>query len=168
MITTRRITRIYECTYKVYTFYYMWHWGEILVHIKMHLCCYQKVATRSRSVSVHLDLSYDAFTSPTRFVGNIRVTRPISHEICRGEILVHIKMHLCCYQKVATRSRSVSVHLDLSYDAFTSPTRFVENIRATRPLSREICRMVLWPKFGHSTTLNNKGYRAHKVMGSVS
>ena len=28
--------------------------------------------------------------------------------------------------------------------------------------------VVLWPKFGHSTTLNNKGYRVHKVMGSVS
>ena len=51
---------IYESTYKVYTFYYMWHWGEILVDIKMHPFCYQKVATRSRSVSVHLDLSYDA------------------------------------------------------------------------------------------------------------
>ena len=38
----------------------MWHWGEILVDIKMHLFCYQKVGTRSRSVSVHSDLSYDA------------------------------------------------------------------------------------------------------------
>ena len=38
-------TRIYESTYKVYTFYYMWHWGEILVDIKMHPFCYQKVAT---------------------------------------------------------------------------------------------------------------------------
>ena len=28
--------------------------------------------------------------------------------------------------------------------------------------------VVQWPKFGHSTTLNNKGYRAHKEMGHVS
>ena len=31
-----------------------------------------------------------------------------------------------------------------------------------------IFSMYVWPKFGHSTTLNNKGYRAHKLMGSVS
>ena len=37
--------------------------------------------------------------------------------VALGEILVYIKMHLCCYQKVATRSRSVSVQSDLSYDA---------------------------------------------------
>ena len=37
--------------------------------------------------------------------------------VALGEILVDIKMHPFCYQKVATRSRSVSVHLDLSYDA---------------------------------------------------
>ena len=34
-----------------------------------------------------------------------------------GGILVDIKMHPFCYQKVATRSRSVSVNSDLSYDA---------------------------------------------------
>ena len=27
--------------------------------------------------------------------------------------------------------------------------------------------VVQWPKFGHSTTLNNKGYKAHKEMGHV-
>ena len=27
--------------------------------------------------------------------------------------------------------------------------------------------MVEWPKFGHSTTLNNKGYKAHREMGDV-
>ena len=36
------------------------HWGEFLVDIKMHLFYYQKDRTRSRSVSVHSDLSYDA------------------------------------------------------------------------------------------------------------
>ena len=35
----------------------------------------------------------------------------------KGGILVDIKMHLFGYQKVGTRSRSVSVHSDLSYDA---------------------------------------------------
>ena len=34
-----------------------------------------------------------------------------------GGNLVDIKMHLFGYQKVGTRSRSVSVHTDLSYDA---------------------------------------------------
>ena len=68
----RRNTRIilYESTYKVYTFYYMWHWGEILVDIKMHPFCYQKVATRSRSVSVHLDFSYDASRAHRRGRGD--------------------------------------------------------------------------------------------------
>ena len=31
--------------------------------------------------------------------------------------MVDIKMHLFCYQKDRTRSRSVSVHSDLTYDA---------------------------------------------------
>ena len=44
----------------------MWHWGEILVDIKMHLFCYQKVGTRSRSVSVHSDLSYDESSGTLR------------------------------------------------------------------------------------------------------
>ena len=46
-------------------------------------------------------------------------TKYIHSIICGtgGEILVHIKMNPFCYQKVATRFRSVSVHLDLSYDA---------------------------------------------------
>ena len=46
-------------------------------------------------------------------------TKYIHSIICGtgGEILVDIKMHPFCYQKVATRSRSVSVNLDLSYDA---------------------------------------------------
>ena len=59
-----------QCTYKVYTFYYMWHWGEISVHINMHLFCYQKLAIRSRSVSVHLDLSYDALHAHRRGRGD--------------------------------------------------------------------------------------------------
>ena len=60
----------------------------------------------------------------------------------------------------------------------------VENIGLTRPLSHEICKVVLsvyspilshtltvvvqWPKFGHSTTLNNKGYKPHREMRHVS
>ena len=46
-------------------------------------------------------------------------TKYIHSIICgtEGENLVHIKMHLFCYQKVATRFRRVSVHSDLSYDA---------------------------------------------------
>ena len=31
--------------------------------------------------------------------------------------MVDIKMHLSCYQKDRTKSRSVSVHSDLNYDA---------------------------------------------------
>ena len=34
-------------------------------------------------------------------------------------------------------------------------------------LSRTLIVVVQWPKFGHSTTLNNKGYKAHKEMGHV-
>ena len=66
----RRNTLIYESTYKVYTLYYMWHWGEILVDIKMHYFCYQNVATRSRSVSVHLDFSYEASRAHRRGRGD--------------------------------------------------------------------------------------------------
>ena len=44
--------------------------GEILVDIKMHLFCYEKVATRSRSVSVHSDLSYDALCAHRRGRGD--------------------------------------------------------------------------------------------------
>ena len=55
---------------KVYTLYYMWHRGELLVHIKMHLYCYQKDRTRSRSVSVHSDLTYDASRAHRRGRGD--------------------------------------------------------------------------------------------------
>ena len=34
-------------------------------------------------------------------------------------------------------------------------------------LSHTLIVVVQWPKFGHSTTLNNKGYNAHKEMGHV-
>ena len=34
-------------------------------------------------------------------------------------------------------------------------------------LSHTFIIVVQWPKFGHSTTLNNKGYKAHKEMGHV-
>ena len=46
------------------------HWGEFLVDIKMHLYCYQKDRTRSRSVSVHSDLSYDAACAHRRGRGD--------------------------------------------------------------------------------------------------
>ena len=36
----------------------------------MHLFCYQKVATRSRSVSVHSDFSYDASRAHRRGCGD--------------------------------------------------------------------------------------------------
>ena len=40
----------------------------------------------------------------------------------------------------------------------------------TKVLIMCVCTLtvVLWPKFGHITTLNNKGYRAYKEMRSVS
>ena len=34
-------------------------------------------------------------------------------------------------------------------------------------LSHTLIVVVQWPKFGHSTTFNNKGYKAHKEMGHV-
>ena len=43
--------------------------------------------------------------------------------VALGGILVDIKMHLFGYQKVGTRSRSMSVHLDLSYDALRAHKR---------------------------------------------
>ena len=44
--------------------------GGILVDIKMYLFCDQKVAIRSRSVSVHSDLSYDALRAHRRGRGD--------------------------------------------------------------------------------------------------
>ena len=52
----RRNTLIYESTYKVCTLAI----GGNFDRHQNATFCYQKVATRSRSVSVHLDLSYDA------------------------------------------------------------------------------------------------------------
>ena len=52
----RRNTLIYESTYKVYTLAIGGNFGR---HQNATFC-YQKVATMSRSVSVHLDLTYDA------------------------------------------------------------------------------------------------------------
>ena len=46
------------------------HWGEFLVDIKMHLYYYQKDRTRSRSVSVHSDLTYDASHAHRRGSGD--------------------------------------------------------------------------------------------------
>ena len=62
----RRNTLIYESTYKVYTLAIGGNFGR---H-QMHVFCYQKVATRSRSVSVHLDLSYDASRAHRRGRGD--------------------------------------------------------------------------------------------------
>ena len=52
----RRNTLIYESTYKVYTLAIGGNFGR---HQNATFC-YQKVATRSRSVSVHSDFSCDA------------------------------------------------------------------------------------------------------------
>ena len=35
-------------------------------------------------------------------------------------------------------------------------------------LSHTLTVVVQWPKFGHSTTLNNKGYKPHREMRHVS
>ena len=51
-----RNTLIYESTYKVYTLAIGGNFGR---HQNATFC-YQKVATRTRSVSVHSDLTYDA------------------------------------------------------------------------------------------------------------
>ena len=51
----RRNTLIYESTFKVYTLAIGGNFGR---HQNATFC-YQEVATRSRSVSVHLDLSYE-------------------------------------------------------------------------------------------------------------
>ena len=59
-------TLIYESTYKVYTLAIGGNFGR---H-KNATFCYQKVATRSRSVSVHLDLSYDASRAHRRGRGD--------------------------------------------------------------------------------------------------
>ena len=52
----RRNTLIYESTYKVYTLAIGGNFGR---H-QNETFCYQKVATRSSSVSVHSDFSYNA------------------------------------------------------------------------------------------------------------
>ena len=62
----RRNTRIYESTYKVYTLAIGGNFGR---HQNATFC-YQKVATRSRSVSVHSDLSYDASRAHRRGRGD--------------------------------------------------------------------------------------------------
>ena len=52
----RRNTLIYESIFKVYTLAIGGNFGR-----HQNACfCYQKVATRSRSVPVHLDFSYNA------------------------------------------------------------------------------------------------------------
>ena len=52
----RRNILIYESTYRLYTLAIGRNFGR---H-QNPTFCYQKVATRSRSVSVHSDLTYDA------------------------------------------------------------------------------------------------------------
>ena len=77
---------------------YMWHWGEILVHIKMHSFCYQKVATRSRSVSVHWDLSYDASRPHRRGRGDktkIDIFWACHHEAYSALITIRMLTKLC-------------------------------------------------------------------------
>ena len=62
----RRNTLTYESTYKVYLLAIGGNFGR---HQNATFC-YQKVATRSRSVSVHLDLSYDASRTHRRDRGD--------------------------------------------------------------------------------------------------
>ena len=62
----RRITRIYKCTYKVCALAIGGNFGR---HQNATFCD-QKVATRSRSVSVHLDFSYDASRAHRRGRGD--------------------------------------------------------------------------------------------------
>ena len=66
----RRNTLIYESTYKVYTLHTYIHIGKNFGRYQNATFCYQKVATRSRSVSVHLDLSYDASRAHRRGRGD--------------------------------------------------------------------------------------------------
>ena len=66
----RRNTLIYESTYKVYTLHTYIHIGGNFGRHQNATFCYQKVATRSRSVSVHLDLSYDASRAHRRGRGD--------------------------------------------------------------------------------------------------
>ena len=62
----RRNKLIYESTYKVYTLAIGGNFGR---HQNATFC-YQKVATRSRSVSVHSDLTYDASRVHSRGCGD--------------------------------------------------------------------------------------------------
>ena len=62
----RRNTLIYESIFKVYTLAIGGNFGR---HQNATFC-YQKVATGSRSVSVHLDLSYDASRAHRRGRGD--------------------------------------------------------------------------------------------------
>ena len=62
----RRITCIYESTYKVCALAIGGNFGR---HQNATFC-YQKVATRSRSVSVNLDFSYDASRAHRRGCGD--------------------------------------------------------------------------------------------------
>ena len=66
MITTRRNTLIYESIYKVYILAIGGNFGR---HQNASFC-YQKVATRSRSVSVHSNFSYDALLAHRRGRGD--------------------------------------------------------------------------------------------------
>ena len=59
-------TLIYESTYKVYTLAI----GKNFGRHQIATFCYQKVATRSRSVSVHLDLTYNASCAHRRGRGD--------------------------------------------------------------------------------------------------
>ena len=66
----RRNTLIYESTYKVYTLHTYIHIGGNFGRHQNATFCYQKEGIRSRSVSVHLDLSYDASSAHRRGRGD--------------------------------------------------------------------------------------------------
>ena len=123
---------------------------------------------------------------PARFGENIMLTRPLSHKLCK---VVLSTLTVVLWPKfghsTTLNNKGYKSHKEMGmfHNLAHIPARFGENIMLTRPLSHEVCKMVLsvsfpilshtltvvlWPKFGHSTTLNNKGYKAHKEMGHVS
>ena len=60
------------------------------------------------------------------------------------------------------------VYVHVQVDTPPLPQAVQDGAKCFSPILPHTLTVVLWPKFGHSTTLNNKGYKAHKEMGSVS
>ena len=119
--------------------------------------------------------SNTAYT-PARFGENIRLTRPLSHELYETMISVFLLFSQIAIAPRITRVTKYSKRWDMFSNTAYTPARFGENIRLTRPLSHELYETMIsvfllfshtltvvpWPKIGHSTTLNNKGYETLK------